>query len=77
MDDMIPQIALQQDEDAPPPPPFRLLTLVQEADNPNQNRRVYPRKILEHQVEIFQEYITNRLAMGELGIPGDASCAAC
>lgn len=67
---MIPQIALQQDEDITPP--FRLLVLVQEADKPNRNRRIYPRKVLEQQVERLQEYVHNRSLMGELGVPKEA-----
>lgn len=68
---MIPQIALQQDEENTAPL-FRLLAVVQEADKPNRNRRIYPRKILEQQVERLKEYVHNRSLMGELGVPKEA-----
>lgn len=70
MNDLIPQIALQQDEDATPIP-FRFLALVQESDKPNQNRRVFPRKVLEQQIERLQEDVRNRSLLGELGVPID------
>lgn len=55
-----------------PPPPFKFLALIQEADKPNQNRRVFPRKVLEQQVERLQEDVRNRRLLGELGVPGEA-----
>lgn len=44
---------------------------VQNAGGMNQNGRVYDRKILESQVEAYQEKIDQRLALGECDHPAD------
>lgn len=74
MDDFIPNIAIQQpdEEVAFQEPPLRLMAVIQEADIINKNRRIYPRKVLEQQIERLQDDIRNRSWMGELGVPIEA-----
>lgn len=68
---MITQIVQSEDEENTQPAPFRLLAVIQEADKPNTNRRVYPRKVLEQQIERLKDDVNNRRLLGELGVPVD------
>ena len=52
--------------------PFKLLAVVQEADVPNKNNRIYPKLVLDQQVERLQEPVRNRSLFGELGIPTES-----
>lgn len=46
---------------------------VARADLPNGNRRIYPRKVLEESVRVFQaNYKRNRGFMGQMGMPSDS-----
>ena len=75
MDDFIPNIAIQQPDDESvmvQEPPLRLMAVIQEADTINLNRRIYPRKVLEQQIDRLQDDVRNRRYMGELGVPVEA-----
>ena len=43
--------------------------IIQAAGKPNANNRVYPRQILEREDQKYQELISERRALGELGHP--------
>lgn len=46
--------------------------LLQTADKKNQNGRIYPRKILEREVDNYKKAVTERRAYGELDHPDDS-----
>ncbi len=46
--------------------PIKLRSILQRADTKNQNGRIYPRAILEREMNNYMEFIKNRSAMGEL-----------
>lgn len=48
---------------------FYMTGKIQEADALNGNGRVYPKRILAREMEIYQKLIENRRAMGELDHP--------
>lgn len=50
----------------------RLTSLVQKADYPNENGRVYPLSIMKEAVESIQESVNSRMVLGELDHPDDA-----
>ena len=43
--------------------------IMQRADAVNQNGRIYPRRILEREMENYQKFINERRALGELDHP--------
>jgi len=43
--------------------------LLQRADAPNRNKRVYPKKILEREIKLYENKIRERRAFGELDHP--------
>lgn len=43
--------------------------LLQRADQPNRNKRVYPRRILERELNIYEQKIKERRAFGECDHP--------
>lgn len=43
--------------------------IMQRADSVNQNGRIYPRDILEREVENYQKFVRERRALGELDHP--------
>ena len=43
--------------------------LLQRADQPNRNRRVYPRRILEREINLYEQKIKERRAFGECDHP--------
>ena len=47
--------------------------LLQRADAPNRNRRVYPKRILEREIKLYENKISDKKAFGELDHPmGDS-----
>lgn len=46
--------------------------VMQRADAVNQNGRIYPRRILEREMENYQKFIRERRALGELDHPQDS-----
>lgn len=54
----------------------KFVVTVAEADTPNKNKRVYPRHVLEQQVERMKETIKQRALMGETGTPKQAAIQA-
>ena len=55
------------------PSPFVVDAVFQKADVKNANGRIYPRKILEREVERYQERIKLRNALGELNHPSEST----
>ena len=55
------------------PHPFVVSCLLQRAGTKNANGRVYPRDILEREVENYQTLIRERRALGELDHPQDST----
>ena len=47
------------------PYPFKVNAVFQKSDTKNANGRVYPRNVLEKQIEAYQEKIAERRALGE------------
>lgn len=43
--------------------------LLQRADAPNRNRRIYPKRILEREIELYSKKIAERRAFGECDHP--------
>lgn len=52
-----------------PNKPFIVSGIVQRADAENQNNRIYPKKILEREVEKYRKKIQEKNALGELDHP--------
>ena len=52
--------------------PLVVKGILQSADKKNRNGRIYPKNILESEVEKYQEVIASRRALGELDHPTDA-----
>lgn len=50
----------------------RLTGLVQKADYPNENGRVYPKNVMSEAIEALQPAISQRMVLGELDHPDDA-----
>lgn len=51
---------------------IRLTGLVQKADTPNENGRLYPYEVMKEAVEEIQPSIKQRMVLGELDHPEDA-----
>lgn len=49
--------------------PLLLRGILQKADALNQNGRIYPREILEREIENYQKFIAENRALGELDHP--------
>jgi hypothetical protein len=49
--------------------PFTLKGILQKAGQKNHNGRIYPRQVLEREVEKYQQIIKERRALGELDHP--------
>ena len=49
--------------------PMMMKGILQKADTLNQNKRVYPKAILEREVRNYQKFIAERRALGELDHP--------
>lgn len=52
--------------------PFVLRGILQKADVLNQNGRIYPRDVLEKEVENYQKFIREKRALGELDHPAES-----
>jgi len=50
----------------------RLTGLIQKADTPNENGRVYPESVMKEALEAMSEAIKSRMVLGELDHPDDA-----
>lgn len=50
----------------------RLTGLIQKADTPNENGRVYPMDVMREAIEALQPAIEQRMVLGELDHPDDA-----
>lgn len=50
----------------------RLTGLIQKADTPNENGRVYPLNVMKEAIEALKEPIAARMVLGELDHPDDA-----
>lgn len=50
----------------------RLTGLIQKADNPNENGRVYPESVMREAIEALQPSVEQRMVLGELDHPDDA-----
>jgi len=50
----------------------RLTGLIQKADTPNENGRVYPTEVMREAIEALREPIEQRMVLGELDHPDDA-----
>lgn len=50
----------------------RLTGLIQKADTPNENGRVYPSSVMKEAIEALKEPISARMVLGELDHPDDA-----
>ncbi|MGI9554497.1 MAG: primosomal protein [Vampirovibrionia bacterium] len=46
--------------------------LMQHADKPNGNMRVYPHNILEREIEVYKKLVRDNRALGELDHPDDS-----
>lgn len=55
------------------PHPFIVDAVFQKYDVKNANGRIYPERILKKQVELYQDIIRRRLALGELNHPSDST----
>lgn len=55
------------------PKPFIVDAVFQKYDIKNANGRIYPEKILKKQVELYQQKINERRALGELNHPSDST----
>jgi hypothetical protein len=51
--------------------PIVLKTILQRADAENQNGRRYPKSILEREAELYQTFVKDKRALGELDHPSD------
>ena len=49
--------------------PVLLKTILQRADAPNQNKRIYPRAVLQREVENYSKVVSEGRATGELDHP--------
>lgn len=50
----------------------RLTSLIQKADAPNENGRVYPLDVMKEAIEDIQPSVASRMVLGELDHPDDA-----
>lgn len=55
------------------PNPFIVDAVFQKYDTKNANGRIYPEKILKKQVELYQQKINERRALGECNHPSDST----
>lgn len=55
------------------PHPFIVSAVFQKADTKNANGRIYPRSILEREIENYQTKIRERRALGECNHPSDGT----
>lgn len=62
-----------RDEEWHCPYPFIVDAVLQRADVKNANGRVYPKKILEREIENYQTRIRERRALGECNHPSDST----
>lgn len=46
-----------------------LTGIIQKAETPNQNKRIYPRHVLQREIENYQKAVRENRAMGELDHP--------